>query len=82
MLDQCRIAGVHKAPGQAADQPDRPVCQPSRSAPASEVIVPPSNPVTTTRFSTAPKSTALRYILSAAGAPQFKAKLLLQNNFL
>jgi hypothetical protein len=42
MLDQCRIAGIHKAPGQVADQPDRPVCQPSRSAPESAVSVPPS----------------------------------------
>ena len=54
VLDPVRLAVViGEAGGELAGQADRPVVAPSSSAPASEVIVPPSNPATTARPSTA-----------------------------
>jgi hypothetical protein len=52
MLDEVGGAAIDEARRKPIDQPDRPIRRPSNSAPASDVIAPPSNPPTTTRRST------------------------------
>ena len=55
---------------QAANRPTSPIARsvaPSSSAPASEVIAPPSNAATTARPSTGANSNRSRYTLSASG---------------
>src|SRR5215216_2838318 len=69
VLDQFRFAPVNEACSKALNQPDRTIVAPNSSAPASDVIAPPSNPATTARRSTGANSNSSALHSVGIGVP-------------
>src|SRR5215216_7937474 len=69
VLDQFRFAPVNEACSKALNQPDRTIRLPNSSAPASDVIAPPSNPAPTARRSTGANSNSSALHSVGIGVP-------------